>query len=112
VTPPTKREHLYNPEHPRRPVYFPDITLGNWLTIATMLVAAAGVYAANESRITKVEVIQAADKESFAKQLTTQQESIKSIEGRVAKVDEKIEKVDDKLDELKTLLLQMRSGRR
>ena len=88
--PPIKREHNYNPDHPRRPVYFPEITLGNWLTLAAMMLTGMGVYAANESRVTKVETkIEAADV-AAEKQLQEQREAIRRIEGRIDKLDNNV----------------------
>ena len=55
MAPPTRREHEYPEKHPRLPVYFPDVTLGNLLAIAVFPATGAGVYAASEARIAKLE---------------------------------------------------------
>ena len=94
---PRHRDHEYSEEHPNRPKYFPDITLGNIIAVVTILGSVAVAYAANESRITKVETEQAAQKE-----MVTSNDA--QISERIAKLEAKIEKVDDKID---LILLRM-----
>lgn len=105
MPPALKREHIYDPEHPSRPAYFPDITLGNWLTILAMIVTATGVYAANETRVAKIETTQ-------EERDTRVSEQIDELKAANEKLDRKIERLDDKLDEVKTLIMQMGPKRR
>lgn len=104
MTPP-RREHEYPPEHPDRPAYFPDVTLGNILAILVFLGTGAGVYAANESRIAKLEVTQDTQSDSVARQIL-------ELKQANEKLDAKVERIDDKMDELKNILLQMQGRRK
>ena len=106
---PRHREHDYPEEHPNRPAYFPDITLGNIIAIVVFLASAAGVYAANESRITRVETLQVQQEKSLEQQIAAQQQMIAELKQANEKMDAKIEKVDDKIDQI---LLQLRGVRR
>ena len=101
---PRERVHEYANGHPNRPKYFPDITLGNIIAVVTILGSVAVAYAANESRITKVETQQDAQERTVAQQIEDQKASI-------AKLEAKIEKVDDKIDQIHQILLQINRRR-
>lgn len=109
---PRHREHEYPEEHPNRPKYFPDITLGNWLTMLTILLAAMGSYAANESRVTKIETTVAQQEKAVDQQKTDTAAMILELKEANKALDAKIEKVDDKLDQILLRLNTTRSASR
>lgn len=92
-----KREHEYPEGRPNRPKYWPDITLGNVLAILTVLLSAAGVWAATAERIRTVEV-QSEEREKLVAQ------QVADIKLSIEKLETKSEKLDDKIDRVLTLL--------
>lgn len=93
----TKREHEYPEGHPNRPKYWPDITLGNVLAILTVLLSAAGVWAATTERIRTVEV-QSVEREKLVAQ------QVADLKVAIEKLETKSEKLDDKIDRVLMLL--------
>lgn len=94
---PSRREHEYPADHPRRPAYFPDITLGNLLGIAVFLATGAGVYAANESRIakleTKVDMQDVAQKAALDAQGKLTEQAVGNVDKRLTSLESKIDRI-------------------
>lgn len=97
MAPPTRREHEYPEKHPRLPVYFPDVTLGNLLAIAVFLATGAGVYAASEARIakleTKVDMQDAAQKAALDAQGKLTEQAVGNVDHRLTSLEEKIDRI-------------------
>lgn len=110
---PTKREHDYDPEHPRRPVYFPEITLGNWIAIAAIAFGGVGLWINNEVRANELEVVNAVQDKKIDDNDARFKEAIVKLEAANLRLEEKVEKVDDKIDQIYLLLRQSstRAGR-
>lgn len=106
---PRERVHEYPPEHPNRPRYFPDITLGNWLTMLAIAFAAVGLYVTNEVRAAENAKIDEAQEKSIDRVEMDFKQTVSELKAANVRLEGKIERVDDKLDQI---LLQLREPRR
>lgn len=106
---PRERVHEYPPEHPNRPRYFPDITLGNWLTMSAIAFAAVGLYVTNEVRAAENAKIDETQDKAIERTETDFRRTVTDLKEANARLELKVEKLDDKIDQV---LLQLREPRR